>query len=96
MKNPGSLNTRISDAYLRSARATQRKGGPDNHVASGSLKAKKDEIILSPHATEIRELEGAVKAVPEVRQEKVEAIKGQIEAVIVSDKFLPRDNGDKS
>ena len=59
MNIPGSLNARVSDAYLQPARAAQRKDGLDNRAASGSLKTKKDEIILSPHATEIRELEGA-------------------------------------
>ena len=80
MKIPGFLSTRVGDAYSQPTRAAQRKDGSDTRAASGSPKTKKDEIILSPRATEIRELEGSVKAIPEVRQEKVEAIRGQIEA----------------
>ena len=80
MKIPNYLNVKINDAYLRQARAAQRKNRHNSHTTSGPQKAKKDEIVLSPRATEVRELEGAAKSVPEVRQEKVEAIKGQIES----------------
>ena len=80
MKIPNSLNAKISDAYLQQARVTQRKGGNNTHSTSKSQNAKKDEIVLSPRATEIRELEEAAKAAPEVRQEKVETVKRQIEA----------------
>ncbi len=80
MRIPGYSNAKISDVYLRHVRASQRKDTGDTRAASGSRKTKKDEIVLSPRATEIRELEGAAKAIPEVRQEKVEAIKGQIES----------------
>ena len=80
MKIPGYSNAKISDVYLRHTRSLRREETRDTGVASESRKAKKDEIVLSPRATEIRELEGAAKAIPEVRQEKVEAIKGQIES----------------
>ena len=80
MKIPNSLNARISDTYLQQTRATQRKGGKDTSSTSKSQNAKKDEIVLSPRATEIRELEEATKPIPEVQQEKVETIKKQIEA----------------
>ncbi len=80
MKIPGYSNAKINDVYLRHTRSPRREETRDTRAASESRKAKKDEIVLSPRATEIRELEGVVKAIPEVRQEKVEAIKGQIEA----------------
>ncbi len=80
MKIPNYLKIKIHDAYLQQARAAQRKSGRNSRTTSGSQEVKKDEIVLSPLATEIRELEGAAKAIPEVRQEKVEAIKGQIES----------------
>lgn len=80
MKIPGYSNAKINDVYLKHTRPPQREGTRDTRVASESRKAKKDEIILSPRAAEIRELEGTAKAIPEVRQEKVEAIKGQIES----------------
>ncbi len=80
MKIPNSLNARISDTYLQQSRATQRKGSKDASATSKSQTAKKDEIVLSPRATEIRELEETTKPIPEVRQEKVETVKRQIEA----------------
>ena len=80
MKIPNSLNARISEVYLQQSRAAQRKGGNDTRSTSKSQNAKKDEIVLSPRATEIRELEEATKPIPEVRQAKVEAVKRQIEA----------------
>lgn len=80
MKIPNSLNAKIGDTYLQQARAAQRKGGNTTRSTSKSQNAKKDEIVLSPRATEIRELEEATKAVPEVRQEEVETVKRQIEA----------------
>lgn len=82
MKIPNYLNAKISDSYLRQARAAQRESGPNSRVASEPQKVKKDEIVLSPRATEVQELAGAAKSVPAVRQEKVEAIKGQIESNI--------------
>lgn len=80
MKIPNSLNARISDTYLQQSRATQRKSGNNTRSMSKSQNAKKDEIVLSPRATEIRELEEATRPIPEVRQEKVEIVKRQIEA----------------
>ena len=80
MKIPNYLNAKINGAYLQQARATRRKDEQSSRIMSGSQKVKKDEIVLSPRATEVQELEGAAKSVPEVRQEKVEAIKGQIES----------------
>ena len=78
MKIPNYLNIKISDAYLQQAQAKQSRNSGNPRSTSESLKAGKDEIVLSPRATEIRELEGSAKSIPEVRQEKVEAIKGQL------------------
>ena len=78
MKIPNYLNVKINDAYLQQTRTTRRNSGNDTRATSESRKAKRDEIVLSPRVTEIRELEGAAKAVFEVRQGKVEAIEGQI------------------
>ena len=80
MKIPNYLNIKISDAYLRQAQAKQSRNGKNVRAKSESLKAGKDEIVLSPRANEIRELEGSAKSIPEIRQEKAEAIKGQIES----------------
>ncbi len=80
MRIPGYSNAKVSDVYLRHVRASQRNDTSDTRASSGARTTKKDEIVLSPHVTEIRELEGAAKAISEVRQEKVEAIKRQIES----------------
>jgi len=74
--------SKIYDAYLRQAQATQDKNntGSAANGARSSGSSKKDEIILSPRATEVRELAEKVKTYPEVRQGKVEAVKQQIQA----------------
>jgi len=69
-------NPHINKTYLRQSRATEQKKS-----ASESGKPKeKDEIVLSPQANELRKLEEAAKSIPEVRQEKVEAVKERIES----------------
>jgi negative regulator of flagellin synthesis FlgM len=84
MKIPTYLNLQISNAYLQQSRAPQRKNNRDvRDTLDGirsSEKLKKDEIIFSPRATEILELEGQAKSIPEVRQEKVESVREQIES----------------
>jgi flagellar biosynthesis anti-sigma factor FlgM len=75
---------KINDAYLRQAQAAQQKdkrdsASPSDTSRSSGLSAK-DEIVLSPRATEIRILEDAAQTFPQVRQGKVEAIKKQIQA----------------
>lgn len=80
MKIPDYLTLKVSDAYLRQSQATQRKDRHDARATSELREPKKDEIILSARATEVRKFEGLVKTIPEVRQEKVEAVKRQIES----------------
>ena len=84
MKIPTYLNLQINNAYLQQSRASQRKSSQDvRDTLEGSRsseKLKKDEIIFSPRATEILELEGQTKSIPEVRQEKIEAVREQIES----------------
>ena len=84
MKIPTYLNLQISNAYLQQSRAPQRKNKQDARDTLDGIrsneKPQKDEIIFSPRATEILEIEGQAKAIPEVRQEKVEAIREQIES----------------
>ncbi len=73
--------TKINDAYLRQIQAAPRK---DKHNAADKTRSnaasRKDEIVLSPRATEIRELGDKVKTYPEVRQGKVEAVKQRIQS----------------
>ncbi len=84
MKIPTYINLKINNAYLQQSRAAKRKGKQDARGTFDGVRSNgklpKDEIILSPRATEMRELEGRMKAIPEVRQEKIEAVKGQIES----------------
>ena len=80
MKIPSYLSSKISDAYLRQAQATKQREGNNSRSVPISRKVKQDEIVLSPRATEVRRLEELAKDVPEVRQDKVEAVKTQIES----------------
>jgi negative regulator of flagellin synthesis FlgM len=68
-------NPRIDEAHPQSPLATQQK--------TETLKArqpKRDEIILSPRAVEVRKFGELATTIPDVRQDKVEAVKEQIES----------------
>ena len=80
MKVPNYLNMKVSDTYLKQTQAAQRKNGRNTRTTSEPPKARKDEIVLSPLANEVQKLEGLQKSIPEVRQEKIEAIRNQIES----------------
>ena len=73
MKIPRYSSSRIGKAYLRPAPVANRRSS-----IPGSK--KKDEVILSSRAQEVRRLTELAKGIPAVRQEKVEAIKKQIES----------------
>ena len=75
MKIPHHPNPRIGRAYLRPTPVAQRKT-----FISRSRKLTKDEVILSPRATEMQRLKRLANDVPDVRQEKIDAIKKQIKA----------------
>ena len=74
MKIPHHPNPRIGRAYLRPPPVVQRKTS-----ISRSRKLSKDKVILSPRATEVQRLKKLANDVPDVRQEKIDAIKRQIE-----------------
>ena len=88
MKIPDYLNVKISEAYLRQSRAAQRKSTSAHtqaasratHAQAGGQQKPRDEIILSSHATEAREFEAIAKVIPEIRQDKVNAVKTQVES----------------
>ncbi len=80
MKISSYLTSNISDAYLKQSRATRPKDKGDVVGTSESRKPKKDEIVLSPRAIEVRKFEGVMESIPEMRPEKIEVIKGQIES----------------
>lgn len=75
MKIPHHSNPRIGRAYLRPPPVAQRKTS-----ISRSRKLNKDEVILSSRAAEVQMLRKLANDVPDVRQEKIDAIKKQIEA----------------
>ena len=74
MKITNHPSPRIGRAYLRPPPVAQRKTS-----ISRSRKLNKDEVILSPRAAEVQRLKKLVNDVPDVRQEKIDAIKKQIE-----------------
>ena len=74
MKITNPPNPRIGRAYLRPPPVAQRKTS-----ISRSRKLNKDEVILSPRAAEVQRLKKLANDVPDVRQEKIDAIKKQIE-----------------
>jgi len=75
MKITNHPSPRIGRAYLRPPPVAQRKTS-----ISRSRKLNKDEVILSPRAAEVQRLKKLANDVPDVRQEKIDAIKKQIEA----------------
>ena len=77
MKIPSYIN--VNDAYLRHIRAAQNKSKGSRGV-SESRKQESDEIILSPRSAEVRQSEELIKNIPDVQQQKIEAVKKQIES----------------
>lgn len=78
MKIYGHYNSNIqklNKAYLRQSDSAERK---NRSSESAGLK-KKDEIILSSQAAELRKFEELTKNFPEDQSEKAEVIKQQIE-----------------
>jgi len=77
---PGYLSIKMREAYLDKLAETKQKKIRVEPKTSGSEKRGVDEVILSPWAAEIRKSEELLKNIPEIRQEKVEDIKEQIES----------------
>ena len=70
-------NPRIDEVHPQSPLATQQKT-----AMSKARQPKRDEVILSPRAVEVRKFGELATTIPDVRQEKVEAVKKQIESGI--------------
>ena len=77
MKIHEYIHSKIGNTYLNQSRATKR--GDNDRNVSGPKRAKKDEIVLSSHATEVRKFEELAGTMSDVRPEKIEALKGQID-----------------
>jgi flagellar biosynthesis anti-sigma factor FlgM len=76
MKIPSYIN--VNDAYLRHIRLPDK--GKGTRGVSESRKQESDEIILSPRSAEVRQSEELIKDIPDVQQQKIEAVKKQIES----------------
>lgn len=72
----GKLPSILPAAYVNRASAMQKPG--ESH-STGSPAAG-DQVSLSPQVRELHAARAAVAAMPEVREEKVAAIRAQIEA----------------
>ncbi len=81
MKVHGNRPPEGQDVYLRTEK-TQGKEAIDKVQRADSVKrgVKKDNVMLSGKAKEVEQLKKAVEALPEVRTDRVEAIKKAIEA----------------
>ena len=75
MRTQRYYNPRTRKVCSRPLPATQREMS-----ASRPRRLRKEDISLSPHAAEVRKFTELAKTLPDVRREKVEAIKKQIEA----------------
>lgn len=64
-----SVFQKTDKAYVRQSRAADERG---------PVLKKKDEVIFSSHVTDLHKFEELAETVPEVRQEKISAIKDQI------------------
>jgi negative regulator of flagellin synthesis FlgM len=73
MKITNHPNSRVGRSYLRPPPVVQRKG-----AIFRSKKLRKDEVVLSSRAAEIAKFTKLAKEIPDVRQEKIDAIKKQI------------------
>ena len=69
-------NLGLEKTYLRQSRSVDQK-----RSVSDSAKVKKtDEIILSPRAAEMQKFDEIVKSLPDIQEERSDAIKKQIES----------------
>jgi len=80
MKIPSYLSIKIRDAYFDQLSELKHKKTPEKPKTSDTERVKADEIILSSQSAEIRKIEELSKKIPDIRQEKVETIKEQIES----------------
>ena len=67
------------DAYVKNiGKGKNRIHGSPKEAPKGSL--SEDKVALSPEAKQIQEAKKSLDALPDVREDKVAEIKGQIEA----------------
>jgi flagellar biosynthesis anti-sigma factor FlgM len=75
MSIPCYYNTRMSKVHLRPPPVAQRKTS-----ASKPRHLKRDQVSLSLRAAEALKLSKLARTIPDIRQEKVEATRRQIES----------------
>jgi negative regulator of flagellin synthesis FlgM len=76
MKITGSGNSIHLDAYLKSAQTGKRA---DTQATARTGGDAQDKVAISERAMEVRRAREALEALPEVRQEKVDALRRQID-----------------
>ncbi len=81
MKIHGNRPPEGQDVYLRTEK-TQGKDAIDKLQKANAIQkgTKKDNVMLSGKAKEVDQIKKAVETLPEIRTDKVEAIKKAIEA----------------
>ncbi|RMG04209.1 MAG: flagellar biosynthesis anti-sigma factor FlgM [Nitrospirae bacterium] len=79
MKITGGKPPEGQEVYLRTQKTQGKDAVGDGQNAEGVKKAA-DQVELSGRAKEVENLKAEIAALPEIRQEKVEAIKKAIES----------------
>ncbi|MBD3182244.1 flagellar biosynthesis anti-sigma factor FlgM [Candidatus Poribacteria bacterium] len=74
------INTKIRDTYLKQTQAKKLEDKGESQSAAKSQVKKKDEIVLSSRAAEVRKFQEIVRNLPDIRQDKVDEVKSQIDS----------------
>ncbi len=71
---------KILSLYAQQSKATAAKGKTTDPSATAKPAAQRDELVLSDRAREIQLAMKAAKAAPDIREERVQALKEQIQS----------------
>lgn len=78
MKVSGSNTTVQLDAYLKQVQQ-QKQMSPGNDPAAARHTAQGDKVDLSSRAREVQQAAQALKQMPDIREEKVQQVKMEID-----------------
>ena len=76
MKGPRYCSPRINSTYLKPPPVNRQKTPASKSVST----LRKDKVVLSPRIAEVGKYAEMAKALPDVRQDKIDSIKKQIES----------------
>ena len=79
MKITGQNTPIQMDAYLKQVRQQQQNNVYQQQANAGPVKSAGDKVQLSDHAREIQQAASTLKAMPDVREDKVQQTKMDIE-----------------